>query len=64
MPADLAQPNDMPLYWFAALERAVAQGDFERAAEAQRNLRRLGVEVAFRPQIGLRQEEARQCKPN
>jgi len=41
------QPRDMPLYWFAKLQRAVEEGDFEGAAESQRELARLGVRVAY-----------------
>jgi len=37
----------MPLYWFAKLEQAVDDGNHEAAAEAQRQLRRLGVRVAY-----------------
>ena len=40
---------DSPLYWFAVLKQAIDQSDYERAAEAQRNLRRLGVEVRIHP---------------
>lgn len=40
---------DWPLYWFASLEKAVEAGDFEAAARAVRELRRLGVEVTYRP---------------
>jgi hypothetical protein len=49
--------SDWPVYWFAALERAVEDGDHQAAAEAQRQLSRLGVEVRYgrRPQ---RQEVA------
>jgi len=36
------------LYWFARLEKAVEQGDHQAAAEAQRELERLGVRVAYR----------------
>jgi hypothetical protein len=40
-------PHDMPLYWFAKLERAVEEGNHQDAADAQRQLDRLGVHVAF-----------------
>jgi hypothetical protein len=33
--------------WFAVLESARLKNDFERAAEATRQLRRLGVKVQF-----------------
>lgn len=39
--------TDVPIYWFAKLERALDDGDFEAAAEAQRQLERLGVTVRF-----------------
>jgi hypothetical protein len=45
--------QDEPTYWFAVLEIARERGDFERAAEAKRQLRRLGVCVSYeRPQTG------------
>lgn len=48
--------QDEPMYWFGVLEIAREQGDFERAAEAMRQLKRLGVCVTyFRPEP----EEAR-----
>jgi hypothetical protein len=40
--------TDWPLYWFAALEKAVGAGNFEAAARAVRELRRLGVDVTYR----------------
>jgi hypothetical protein len=39
--------TDWPLYWFAKLEKAVEEGDHEAAAEAQRQLARLGVRVRY-----------------
>jgi hypothetical protein len=39
--------TDVPTYWFVKLESAIEAGDFEAAAEAQRNLRRLGVIVNY-----------------
>ena len=41
--------RDSPTAWFAVLERAHQDGDHERAAEAIRELRRLGVAVRFAP---------------
>ena len=38
-----------PTYWFVLLDRAVERGDLSRAAEAQAELRKLGVEVKYRP---------------
>ena len=40
--------HDWPLYWFAALERAIDDGDFAVAAQATQELRRLGVDVTYR----------------
>ncbi len=39
--------EDLPIYWFARLETAVARGDHVAAAEAQRQLARLGVRVNY-----------------
>jgi hypothetical protein len=36
-----------PTYWFAVLEISRERHDHERAAEAIRELRRLGVQVRF-----------------
>lgn len=43
--------NDEPGYWFVKLERADAEGDWDAAAEAQRNLKRLGWNVS-RQEVG------------
>ena len=44
--------RDWPAYWFTRLEEALNEGDFDRAAEAARELRRLGVQVAYpRPML-------------
>src|SRR5262245_48881611 len=43
----LPDHRDEPTYWFAVLEIARDQGDFETAAEAQQQLRRLGVWVRY-----------------
>lgn len=40
-------PQNCPTAWFAVLERAREEGDYERAAQAERELRRLGVAVRF-----------------
>ena len=40
--------KDSPIAWFYTLEDARRQNDFERAAEAQKQLKRLGVEVRYR----------------
>jgi len=40
-------PRESTIAWFLVLERARLDNDFERAAEAQRELRRLGVKIEF-----------------
>ena len=51
-PRSPADPEflDSPVYWFVVLDTAKGRHDFELAAEAQRQLRRLGVRVTFRPE--------------
>ena len=39
--------TDQPIYWFALLDKAVERGDHAAAAEAQRELERLGVAVRY-----------------
>ncbi len=39
--------EDSPAAWFVVLDRARLDNDFELAAKAQRELRRLGVKVTF-----------------
>lgn len=41
------EPEDCPAAWFAVLEHAREHNDFERAAQAVRELRRLGVDVKY-----------------
>lgn len=36
-----------PFYWFALLEQYIEKGDFERAADAQKNLQRFGIKVSY-----------------
>lgn len=36
-----------PVYWFTLLELAVERGDHAAAADAQRELARLGIEVRY-----------------
>lgn len=38
---------EVPIFWFAKLERAIEASDFAAAAEAQRQLERLGVVVRY-----------------
>jgi hypothetical protein len=59
---------DWPGYWFARLEESLNAGDFETAADAAHNLRRLGVRVTYpRPLLGPAQPcpdqgEAKTCE--
>jgi hypothetical protein len=39
--------RNWPLWWFARLEAAVVRGNHAQAAEAQRQLERLGVDVRY-----------------
>ncbi len=43
------RPEDSAVAWFVVLERARQVGDGERAAEAQKQLERLGVKVIYEP---------------
>ena len=53
---------DWPLWWFARLEAAVERGDHEAAAEAQRELERLGVHVRYgRPKQVTGEGHANAC---
>jgi hypothetical protein len=45
--AETTDYTDQPIYWFAILDRAVEIGDHAAAAEAQRELQRLGVRVNY-----------------
>lgn len=40
--------RDSPTAWFVVLEDALVRGDYSRAAEAQRELERLGLSVRYR----------------
>jgi hypothetical protein len=42
-----APPTDRPLYWLVILDQAVEYGDHQAAAEAQRELERLGVAIRY-----------------
>lgn len=41
------EAEDSPIAWFLVLERARRMRDFERAAQATRELKRLGVTVRY-----------------
>ncbi len=49
--------QDWPAYWLVCLERALADGDYAAAAYAQRELRRLGLDVTMRL-LPMREEVA------
>ncbi len=50
MAVDNCRPEDLATIWFARLEKAKEQSDFEAAVLAQRQLKRLGVVVTFEGQ--------------
>ena len=50
--------SDCPSVWFMILERAKESHNFERAAEAQKRLKELGVRVEY---IETRSQEAAPC---
>lgn len=52
---------DCPTAWFAVLERAIEDGDYPRAAKAQRELQRLGVVVKFPRRRRPTEKPARPC---
>jgi hypothetical protein len=52
-----APHQDRPLYWLIILDQAVEKGDHQAAAEAQRQLARLGVRVAYGRPRGKHQED-------
>ena len=56
--SDTSDHTDAPTYWFVILEIARERGDFKRAAEAQRQLRRLGVRVTYGRPETQRQENS------
>jgi len=41
-------PTNSPAAWFCVLEIARERGNFEQAAKATRELKRLGVDVKYR----------------
>jgi hypothetical protein len=48
MPHPPCGESHPPIVWFFVLEDALDRGDFARAAQAQRELRRLGIHVSYR----------------
>ena len=51
--------RDWPLWWFSRLEAAIERGDFQTAADAQRELERLGVTVRYPGRRQAREEVVR-----
>ena len=45
----LPPTRDWRLFWFAKLDQAIANGNLDAYAEAQRELARLGVDVRLKP---------------
>jgi len=58
MSANQTNYTDQPVYWFVILEQALDRGDLEQAAQAQRELARLGVRVNHDRRRPKRQEAA------
>ena len=48
---------DSRVAWFVCLERAKADNNFERAAQAKRELQRLGVEVRYKKKKYIQSKE-------
>lgn len=48
--------NPTVIGWFLELELARERQDFERAAQAKRELQRLGVDVRYRKRQGRRED--------
>ncbi|MDR3618223.1 MAG: hypothetical protein P4L85_02660 [Paludisphaera borealis] len=54
---DAFRPEESPILWFGELLLAIDRGDFDRAAECQRQLARLGWRVDRRkPRQAARKE--------
>ena len=43
------KPKDSPAYWMVLLDLARSRDDYDRAAQAQRELARLGVKITYSP---------------
>jgi hypothetical protein len=55
--------RDSSIYWFFTLEAAKDRGDFETAARAQRELRRLGITVTYRRRAATTKRRADRKEP-
>lgn len=53
-----ADAEDMPVTWFVTLQIAYERNDFALAAQSQRELRRLGIEVKYLPKPAVNREVA------
>jgi hypothetical protein len=53
--------RNSPIAWFYILEDSRRQGDFRRAAEAQQELVRLGVEVRYHENIHQSKTDHARC---
>ena len=49
---------DSPVVWFSVMEAESSRGNYERAAEAKRQLERLGVVIKLRGKTGKKLTEA------
>lgn len=50
-PELIEKAPDWPTYWFARFDEAVESGNAELRSKAQAELRRLGYDVQFRPEL-------------
>ena len=53
--------KNSPMAWFCVLEAARTQGDYVKAAKAQDELRRLGIEVRYCIQVEVGQLGELKC---
>ena len=60
----LPPSTDWSLYWFAKLEKAVEEGDHQAAAEAERELARLGVRGNYGRSLPGREVSHRELTPS
>lgn len=59
-PPDDFRPEDSPIAWFGEMLIAIDRGDYERAAESQRQLDRLGWRVTRKKGRHTPRQAARQ----
>jgi hypothetical protein len=58
-PPDSFRPEESPIAWFGEMLIAIDRGDFERAAESQRELDRLGWRVTRKKNRSTPRQTAR-----